>query len=825
MSGHARPADRALALLTRALEGRPPAEALRLVGRLARLLPYEAVEAAIDVVLQAAERPSLRARQRETLAAAARALEDALGPAEPERSLGFAAPWDARLSEDAAELLRNARPDDQARVLEELVSEISGIGGSLRTRGAGPPARRPREARRKEGDPVEAEAPGPAEETWRRPDRFGAGEDDGDAAEPEPEPELDELEETAPPSPPEAGPPSPGDMGMTAERDQWQRSEPPPQSATGSAPARAEPIVSTGFAGEDGDGIDPDTTLAAGERYWFWLEVGEPARGSIETRPTALPVDLLPAEARLSVVLFSLSDGLALTEGAERGELRVLPDGAVRVARQPGSDGDATRDEIRLRFPVRAPAEGVRTMRCSIYHGQTLVQSRRVRARVTADGRREAGALESTLDYTLSRSLRAGHLSALPDHVLSVLVNRNEDGTHGFFFKGIGEFTGTATLGELELQAVIDRTRGAMRRVAWGSDADWSEGTAYRYQDGAVDLERLRGDLQRLASAGLALHDQVINDLAGGRDRWDELHALMRTPGTVQVAHKESPSHLVPAAMIYDYVDLDTGAPDGAGFALCPRFVASLADPAPLEEAPCFQGRCPSREEPLVVCPSGFWGFRHELGLPVSIGGAPDAPASIGYSGTPGFAMAVYLDFPHRAAHERQLQALMHSWPWEYADTRQEALDLLRTTRSQLVYFYCHGGIADATPYLMVGARGEGIIRRENLRKVRWTEPRPLVFINGCKTVAVSPEQAFDLVSALVENAGAAGVIGTEITVFEELATAFAEEFFRRFLRDRQPLGAAVRGARLALLKRGNPLGLVYVPFALAGLHLVEQPV
>ena len=37
------------------------------------------------------------------------------------------------------------------------------------------------------------------------------------------------------------------------------------------------------------------------------------------------------------------------------------------------------------------------------------------------------------------------------------------------------------------------------------------------------------------------------------------------------------------------------------------------------------------------------------------------------------------------------------------------------------------------------------------------------------------------------------------------------------------PLGKAVRGARLALLQQGNPLGLVYIPYAVASLRLHQQ--
>jgi hypothetical protein len=48
----------------------------------------------------------------------------------------------------------------------------------------------------------------------------------------------------------------------------------------------------------------------------------------------------------------------------------------------------------------------------------------------------------------------------------------------------------------------------------------------------------------------------------------------------------------------------------------------------------------------------------------------------------------------------------------------------------------------------------------------------------------------------------------------DPLATRFAEEFFQRFVCLKRTLGEAVRGARLALLSSGNPLGLIYVRFA-----------
>jgi len=49
-----------------------------------------------------------------------------------------------------------------------------------------------------------------------------------------------------------------------------------------------------------------------------------------------------------------------------------------------------------------------------------------------------------------------------------------------------------------------------------------------------------------------------------------------------------------------------------------------------------------------------------------------------------------------------------------------------------------------------------------------------------------------------------------------------AEDCLRRFLRG-DSIGSAIRNARLTLLKEGNPLGLVYIPFALSGLSVVDE--
>jgi hypothetical protein len=142
-----------------------------------------------------------------------------------------------------------------------------------------------------------------------------------------------------------------------------------------------------------------------------------------------------------------------------------------------------------------------------------------------------------------------------------------------------------------------------------------------------------------------------------------------------------------------------------------------------------------------------------------------------------------------------------------------------------LVYFYCHGGwdASEKIPFILVGQDGERSITPDNLggKGISWHAPRPLVFINGCHTTALEPDKAVEFVTAFIQDANAAGVIGTDITVFEPLASTFAEEFLQRFITGSQ-IGDAVRAARLALLKKRNPLGLAYIPYVIGTLRLEE---
>ena len=602
----------------------------------------------------------------------------------------------------------------------------------------------------------------------------------------------------------------------------------------GPVPRRRPRVVSTGFAAPHlpRRPLPRREPLKPSTAYYFWLDIGRPVRGSIEQQPTEILADeRLEVGSRLRVVVFPYEGELQLEPQSAEGEFFLDRDGWFRVLRLPGAPPideppppPAGRPRPhRLFFPLTTPAaEGVHRLRCNIYFRNVLVQSRVVSAAV---GQAVVGepALKSMLEYSLARLLSSGELAPIRQHVLSIVLNDNGAGTHEFRFLG-EQGTGTpfvenASFGEGELTDLINKARRALRRTTWGSEEALKESDRYRYRPGATPS--LRDDLVELMDRGLVIYDALINRLAGGADAADALREQMRTPGRVQLVSHGKPSELVPASMVYDYVDVIPSA----GLTLCPGFVADRATPGlALEDAACFNGECPSRAKRDTLCPSGFWGFRHALGMPVMFKPETPAPVESKFSGQPVLGMALFPGFKLIGGHRQAIAAKLPGWSIDVADTLDETLDLLGR-RPHVTYFYCHGGTARDEPYLQVGPKDGPRLRRMLLRRAnpeRSAAPRTLVIINGCKTAALEPDRAIELVSAFVENVGAMGVIGTEVTIFEELAIAFGERLLDQ-LRGGREIGEAVRRARLALLKDGNPLGLVYVPFVAADARLVES--
>lgn len=592
------------------------------------------------------------------------------------------------------------------------------------------------------------------------------------------------------------------------------------------SPPPKERIVSTGFSSQTqaGEPLDSFVPLAPGRFYYFWFEVGSPVPGSIEVKPEPLMIEFLPSEARLKVVLFAFEGEIEITSGGDVGEIQIMPDGKVRVVRQverPNSvPSSSDLLDRRLFFLVHTPnKEGVFHLRCNVYYEQNLIRSRLIQVCVASKPvRSDTLALQSTIEYTMSKTLNPNYFVRMKPQKLSVMLN-NSNGTHCLRLFGEQDYKGDSCFDAQDLETLVKHVRGALRRASWGDEEPWTEAKSYRYED-IYNLNQLKNDLINFAIRGYRFWSKLTVQLAGSRPEVEKLESMLRKPTTLEFAirDKTEVSHLFPPAMIYDY-PLDTNL-NREAYTLCPSFLEALESGEPLEETSCFEGDCPSRGNIAVICPSGFWGFRHSIGNP--LGSRFETNHDMLYKQAPELTVAVYPSFRGWPSHRQTLKSLMPGMIWNLADTRPDTLAKLESTNPHIVYFYCHGGVTRDTPYIKVGAEDEMGITPDNLDSygIYWKYPQPLIFINGCHTTASEPKLAMHFVEKFMITCNAAGVIGTEITIFEQLAGAFAEKCLHRFVVEGETIGDAVRGARLKLLKQGNPLGLVYNIFANVSLRL-----
>lgn len=587
---------------------------------------------------------------------------------------------------------------------------------------------------------------------------------------------------------------------------------------------------------------DPKLPLKPGTEYYFCLGIGRPVQDSLEATPVGLPD--LPAKAQLMVVLFSYSNGFQIKPGGDTGELIVYGNGSVEVLHQPleslGLVPDSKNKKKWLFFRICAPeTEGDHLLRCNIYHKQLLLQSRLIRARVGGLPDKNK-ALVSELDYTISRSLDAGHISGFSEHRMSVMLNENGDGTRSFFFCASDGNTSIRKKIDMDIENYKTASlavRNTLKLASWGSKEDWNSewnstiAEHYKYHDGVRDPERLQEDLINMATWGSTLYYIIIKD----EETRDKLKTLLAKPGLIQIAMKNNPKYYFPAGCVYDQKIVTE---DGRPVSLCPRFADALKKGENLENSDCFKGPCKILQESekdeqtkgKIVCPFGFWGFRHCVTMPLSVNDA-DAPTRIPVQDIVKIPVAVSEDLELYGKHIASLKTLGQpglKTEWENADNFQTLIALLKQS-PHLVYFYCHGGAVragadDQDPFLSMGPKDKQFQlfkRTICMQDIVWQNPQPLVFMNGCHTAAIDPGTMINLVEPLLIDARGAGVIGTEITIFENMATIFAEECLRRFLNG-DPIGWAIRGARLKVLAGGNPLALAYIPFVAADLKLVK---
>jgi ABC-type sugar transport system ATPase subunit len=606
-----------------------------------------------------------------------------------------------------------------------------------------------------------------------------------------------------------------------------------PQRGPEPVTARGPTYVNVGFAAlDDARQIVERDHLDPGGRLWLWVELGPRVAGAVAGDVEPMNPDVLKDLDEVEVVLFPDS-GLTVEPDPALGRLAVTAAGPFRVrqaaARAPHAGALAAH---RLFFSLTSPTRpGDYRLRCAVYAKGLLLHVEQLTV-VVGQSRKSISARTT---FRLVHDIAAVAQHEIGQHRLSIYANAAPDGSHDFSFRGSGDgrqFTRQVRLDKSTVGTSLKLARAALHHVSWGSGDEYA-GQSSRYdQNGRTGFAPAlaAGDVVELARWGYYLWVQFARTLPGdeetapprpGTDPLRDLRVLMRAPGgAVQLAPIHDPDEIIPIQLLYDRL-LDAGS---TTLTLCSNGAAWIGSGT--DELPCLD-TCSEPDDPNRVCPAGFWGLRHLVsvtpspedmchrGLPPKVRLTRDLQGSAGFTTD-----RAVLDAA--GGHRTRIRTLLRTD--QIADDRDQLKTILETVRAQVLYFLCHVAHHDTVPQLVVGpSDGPGVdyTTLVDLWAPNLCTGSPLVVLNACNSAAPSPERLLSLVRGFLER-GAAGAIGTEITVFVSLAVPFAEHFLCSYV-DGVALGEAIRRARVAMLARGNPLGLAYIAFGLPELALVAH--
>jgi len=456
-----------------------------------------------------------------------------------------------------------------------------------------------------------------------------------------------------------------------------------------------------------------------------------------------------------------------------------------------------------------------------VYHDNNLLQSLLITA-VIADVESENGRGNSAIvEWALSAGLR--DFDKFGSKAVNFLTNETLQATHLFAIVGDG-FSKPLEMDPTELTTMIKEARGALQWICGNPE----EREAYRFEpnnrgDGHEFLEQMSG----LAELGYDLYNGLI--LRHGDDFERKLQAALAEPAVIQVARMRSAKFVFPWAIVYDLPIIPHRSNR-----MCPEFEATLAGGATaqvLAEHRCITQGCPYRDDEIVVCPSGFWGFRHVIEQPLATVQDPAQGQSPTSDAIDTIKVAINQPVEILNAYSKNLK--FHDQHCEEVESLRGVqtdadFDLFRIGKGlkrrdlDVVYFYCHGGNRRGKAWLGVGAEPPEQLYASNLRawKVSWPTRHPLVVINGCNTVGISPDDLLTF-NEMLAWSRAAGVLGSEITIPETLGRFFGRRLLEGFVAGRH-IGELVRELRFELLAGFNPLGLAYTPYSLAKLHIAR---
>jgi hypothetical protein len=609
--------------------------------------------------------------------------------------------------------------------------------------------------------------------------------------------------------------------------------------------------LTEGDAGQERS-LTADEALLAMHPYALHLQIGTRVIDALVA--AAFPEGLLreiferQEEVELDVTFFSPETDFRLEQ--RRGTLR-LP----RVG-----------DSNELRLALVPQTAGTCRLRACLYYRNVLLQSVLLEATVVEEGQAmpEHAGITAMMDYGASTDLEL--LDELPQPTLSLFTNQASDGSHWIGVFGAddparGELRKGAvhTFGAGQLADRAKRLREVLAEVEGQDDYNYEELPPIsnkKLQISENELKWREKDLIELAVAGWRLFDDLFWSYPSGldEDQLLEFEDKLRVPGLISVARCRGESTTIPWAALYS-LPLDTGRQ--AEMELCAEFKAQLqandwsadgtdlVDKKDLLDDPeeCrSQTHCPladRQRERVTICPFGFWGIRHQVEQPLQqvtptpLDQVPEELKDPAFNqssflmraagGKVRMAMGIDRDIPGAAEHSEEMPTLDPGNRLDVVcqEERDQVMALLEEGGYHFYYFYCHGEVDNGEFKLKLGPTASpGFIASADLhpRYIRWSDQQPFVVLNGCETMALTPELIHGFLEKL-RRLGALGIVGTEIKVWTQLARPLGRTVVRHLLAGRS-VGEAFLEARRHLLRQYNPLGLVYTLHAPATLHL-----
>lgn len=563
---------------------------------------------------------------------------------------------------------------------------------------------------------------------------------------------------------------------------------------------RPSRVVNADVCDPQGRALAPRMALAPGSKYRLRVWIGPETGQSLVVNPAAIPLEELPPN----------SEGGWWFDLVATSPTSNLVDSEYRIFLP------LTGASEKLDIPFRtALKEGPGHLRCTLYYANNAVQS--LRLAFTIGRHAHALPAHAEVDFVLTHDL--ARAEALQPRRLNLLTNDSSSGVHTIVVKGSGVEAATSNVTESDAVALLGPMRKQLELITLGRDKK------NQYDDdNAASLEQLTADLSTLAHHGWSLLQAAV-PMTSVQSR---LRSTLMTTSKIQISR--AGRTVFPWALLYDgpRQGLDEWVP-------CELLSTWSSAKMHISEYP---SKCPfgPHKGLNVLCPFSFWGFRHLIEQPPSVlAGQMATSIKLGANAHGATVRSLDLDEDLSRKHLRLLGDVFagHLRVTE-CHSRDAMIAAINVPETALIYLYCHGvvrlvgdaGVDRQEPYLEIG-NGEAMATgdlnawalTEKWHPALWLDVQPLVFINGCHTAALSPEQVVDFVNTFA-GANAAGVIGTEIAVAQPVASEFAQRFYEHLVTDSLTVGEAMRRARLDLLAKGNVAGLVYTSFCSMDLAL-----